>query len=491
MSFLRLVPMGSWSTTFNRARNTCASSLLREVGPRTSINFKKYMKLEKLYSREYSVQYTQASLLGLGPKESSHIPFAVFGQTYLPEQGNEACYMDMSEWNKFIIAIKDNCKTKEQREGFISNFHKYGKKYVELSKELGEKECDNNKEITSSYQSYLEILNTYTAYIWLGHFLNKEVAKDGQEILKGKEGGESLYRPNKKTGIVELQADLHKIRNQNNKKLEESEIEKLLEKYGWMSCLDIMNDPWGESDLLEMYNSLSTPEQVVTINEIAKQLNLSTEEKEFFGVVREFAFINDMRDVYRRKGICNILPFFEKIGKTIGVERKDLAYFTNEEIIKALETNEVPDKEEIEKRKQGFQIYWEDKDIVVTSDVDEMKMFIEKNIKDSEESEELSGVVASIGVAEGKVVIVRGVADLDKVKEGDVLVAITTHPNFVPAMQRASAIVTDEGGITSHAAIVSREMKKPCIVNTKNATKVLQDGQTISVDANKGILIIK
>lgn len=69
-----------------------------------------------------------------------------------------------------------------------------------------------------------------------------------------------------------------------------------------------------------------------------------------------------------------------------------------------------------------------------------------------------------------------------------ILVAVTTHPDYVPAMRKAVAIITDEGGITSHAAIVSREFCIPCIVGTKMATKILNDGDLVEVDANNGVV---
>lgn len=100
----------------------------------------------------------------------------------------------------------------------------------------------------------------------------------------------------------------------------------------------------------------------------------------------------------------------------------------------------------------------------------------------------VKGLGASPGVAYGKVVIVKSVAEIDRVKQGDVLVAVMTNPDFVPAMRRAAAIVTDEGGRTCHASIVSRELGLPCIVGTKNATQVLKEGQEITVDATRGIV---
>jgi len=98
----------------------------------------------------------------------------------------------------------------------------------------------------------------------------------------------------------------------------------------------------------------------------------------------------------------------------------------------------------------------------------------------------LSGAPASPGVASGPVRIVPDASQIDKVADGDVLVAAMTTPDFVPAMKRAVAIVTDRGGRTAHAAIVSRELGIPCVVGTGKATKMLKDGQIISVDGSRG-----
>jgi pyruvate, water dikinase len=98
----------------------------------------------------------------------------------------------------------------------------------------------------------------------------------------------------------------------------------------------------------------------------------------------------------------------------------------------------------------------------------------------------LSGAPASPGIASGPVKIVRDPSQIDKVLPGDVLVAEMTTPDFVPAMKRAVAIVTDRGGRTAHAAIVSRELGIPCIVGSEKATTILKDGQVITVDGSQG-----
>jgi phosphohistidine swiveling domain-containing protein/ubiquinone/menaquinone biosynthesis C-methylase UbiE len=97
----------------------------------------------------------------------------------------------------------------------------------------------------------------------------------------------------------------------------------------------------------------------------------------------------------------------------------------------------------------------------------------------------LKGMIGSPGKAEGIVQIIAP-NELDKFKAGSVLVCEVTTPDYAPLMQKAAAIVTDQGGILSHAAIVARELKKPCIVATGNATSLLKDGQEILVDADTG-----
>ncbi|KKS61553.1 MAG: Phosphoenolpyruvate synthase [Candidatus Collierbacteria bacterium GW2011_GWD2_42_50] len=100
----------------------------------------------------------------------------------------------------------------------------------------------------------------------------------------------------------------------------------------------------------------------------------------------------------------------------------------------------------------------------------------------------IQGEPASFGIGFGKVVKIKSAKEIDKVKNGDVLVTEMTAPDFVPAMKRASAIVTDKGGQTSHAAIVSRELGVPAIVGTKIATKILKEDQLVTANGATGIV---
>lgn len=107
---------------------------------------------------------------------------------------------------------------------------------------------------------------------------------------------------------------------------------------------------------------------------------------------------------------------------------------------------------------------------------------------DLEKIGQIKGVVASKGKVKGNIKIIRKLHDFINFVDGDILVTSMTRPEMVPLMKKCSAIITDEGGITSHAAIVSRELNIPCIIGTKIATKVLKDGDLVEVDANKGVV---
>ena len=100
----------------------------------------------------------------------------------------------------------------------------------------------------------------------------------------------------------------------------------------------------------------------------------------------------------------------------------------------------------------------------------------------------LSGSIAYLWIVKWKVCIVHGFKDLDKVQQWSILVTEMTNPEYVPAMKKASAIITDEWWITCHASIASRELKIPCIVGTKIATQVLKDGDLVEVDADNGVV---
>lgn len=153
--------------------------------------------------------------------------------------------------------------------------------------------------------------------------------------------------------------------------------------------------------------------------------------------------------------------------------------------------NDVPDREILQERQHhyvyfGFNIYV-NKSIYRIAQ--ENGIVIEQE-KIPEDTEILHGQTAMSGAARGYVRILRKKSEIPFLREGEVLVTAMTTPDYVPAMKKAVAFVTDEGGITCHAAIVAREFGKPCVIGTKVATKVLKTGDYVEVDADKGAIYL-
>ena len=117
-----------------------------------------------------------------------------------------------------------------------------------------------------------------------------------------------------------------------------------------------------------------------------------------------------------------------------------------------------------------------------------LKMLLEK--KEKLEGNSIKGQCAYPGKATGRIKRVDFKTDMKNFNKGDILLSRSTNPEIIMAMEKAAAIITDMGGISCHAAIVSREMKKPCIIGTKIATKVLKEGDLVEVDAEKGIVTV-
>lgn len=140
-----------------------------------------------------------------------------------------------------------------------------------------------------------------------------------------------------------------------------------------------------------------------------------------------------------------------------------------------------------ERMNDWFSIYYDDKGSY--ADVGFMKGR-KYDLPDHGEVSELRGTPASPGSIRGKVKVIVSESKFSKMNKGDILVSGMTRPEYIPVIGKAAGIITDEGGLTCHAAIVSREMKIPCIVGAKIATHVLKDGDEIELDANKGLIKI-
>lgn len=167
-----------------------------------------------------------------------------------------------------------------------------------------------------------------------------------------------------------------------------------------------------------------------------------------------------------------------------------LAHFlTLKDIDRIINSKKINDVK-IAKRAKGYIII----DGKIDKETDLSRYCVEHNLINPEDKIDIQnqsiikGQVAFSGTAKGKIKIIYNQKDLDKIEKGDILITTMTNANYIQAIKKCSAFITDEGGITCHAAIISRELGIPCIIGTRIATKVLKDGDLVEVDANKGIV---
>lgn len=241
-----------------------------------------------------------------------------------------------------------------------------------------------------------------------------------------------------------------------------------------------------EKEEIEFQNNLHLREMTIS------KLNLNPDLKTIFDVYAEFA----VTKLYRRDAqiywAYKMDFIFDELVKRLNIDFITSRYLMPDEVDRSLRQGYIDQNltSELDQRIKYCAYYAEkDYDLLVVND-EAKKLESKISNQESHQVEELTGQTACLGIATGKVCIINSAIDMVKMNPGDILVSIATNPDIVPAMKKAAAIITEQGGITSHAAIVSRELNTPCIIGTKIATKALKDGDMVEVDANKGMVKI-
>jgi phosphoenolpyruvate synthase/pyruvate phosphate dikinase len=229
----------------------------------------------------------------------------------------------------------------------------------------------------------------------------------------------------------------------------------------------------------------------ISKNKIINKINLTSELKYLFKMSSFFMYLKDLRKGLYQKSYVAMDFVMEEIAKRANVSLDEVKFLTPEDIKLILINNRDFSKIARERFEYCVCLNQNGKTLIYNGkkakDILKKETFSDKIDRDTKE---FSGLIAYSGKARGLAKIVLTTKDLDKIKEGEILVSSSTNPDLIIAMKKASAFVTDMGGVTSHAAIVSREMKKPCVVGTKIATKVIEDGDEVEVDADNGVVRI-
>ncbi len=242
-------------------------------------------------------------------------------------------------------------------------------------------------------------------------------------------------------------------------------------------------------------------------NNFIKKLKLFNPLYEIFGAYNVatkvvFDVMYDELDKKTKKILANARKYsesfyqnnaiiFAKVAKLIseqtGYAKENILMMTQDELLNFIENVKIPDERQLFLRHKRSSVYFTKKKIYFLSAIDTDR--IEKIWLNDSEKKILKGASAFKGKVKGRCKVILDYYGAT-IKSGEILVTGMTNPNYLLLMKKAAAIVTDGGGLLSHAAIVARELKKPCVIGTKIATKVLHNGDLVEVDADKGVVKI-
>jgi phosphoenolpyruvate synthase/pyruvate phosphate dikinase len=296
-------------------------------------------------------------------------------------------------------------------------------------------------------------------------------------------------------------ASLNSIKKGKADKLADKLIEGHLAEFSWIANMEYDGKLWAKGDILPRLQELvgKDAKAILKMSHDAertkdaqlkttlKSLKLSRSERALVDVMRELVFFRTYRTDVLFRSYYYVKGLFSEVSKRLGLADEDLFYLFYDEIPRSLAAGRA-DKKTISERKSGYVLYSLYGETRFDENKELIKSLHELDRAQATGADEIKGAIAFKGKVTGVVKLVMRTEDARKVNDGDILVSSMTKPDYIVAMQKAVGFVTDEGGITCHAAIISREMRKPCIIGTKIATQVLKDGDLIEVDADKGIV---
>lgn len=420
---------------------------------------------------------------------------------YKDEYGEMQYFQEDLEkiWNIVKKKIdKNSAYLNKIRDKYHDNFNSHLKFFVIVSN-TDLKRASDNKLL----ELLKKLMMAQADSVGIGHAIEaigQKMDNELKDILVKKYGQRKanqyfikLSAPKELSFVAREENDLYKISELSVVEREQT-LNKHIKKYFWIQNTYRGPVKLGVADFAKRFNDLT----FTSINDstekekLIKQLQLDSWAKKLIEVIDLTTIWQDQRKQNILMGVSYGGYLFDELTHRLKINPTILKHFSivDSQNIKSIQ--EIKKLEpQLKKRSKGAFYLWEDKHqyVVVGKDYKRLIDFLKEKecilIQDK-----IMGSIANGGTAIGKAVICNNISQISKVKKGDILVSSMTRPEFMPALKKAAAIITDEGGITCHAAIISRELNIPAVIGTKIATKVLKDGMMVIVKANHGYIKI-
>lgn len=412
-------------------------------------------------------------------------------------------YADEAEFGKlksFMTHELENNPAEISR--FCRQWEKANRKLVMHAKRLGNMGfyVFSNAQLLRALRGAVNLFRKSSSYIfmhhvfadyfeaWLNHLLTEKVQHSG----KRKFFFQALSSPTKPTTLAVQKRSLKRITKavkENGMLASQRLIAEHARRFAWMGYDTGIGEDLTVAEVKTQIkgflgqNQEKTPS--ISLAGIMKLLCLDKKEKLFLKIFNEVFYASNSRVESQMIAGQKLRPVFEEVARRLGATYEDIIYLTFSEIKDCFMGKEI-DTREICRRKHKFGLLMLGGKISLFSG-NEVSM-LESRVDIPLRTKEFSGLIANTGFVRGPVKIVVTKSDFGKINIGDILVSKMTTPDFVVVLEKCSGIITDIGGITSHAALIAREFEKPCITGTKFATMVLKDNDIVELDANNGVI---
>ena len=479
----------------------------------------------KLYNNEYNFMMQSASITAMEDNVMSKVlGFDIKLGNYIVLGGNE--YTSLN--NQRIVSTFFDHKLSDD----INFFKIYAKKVKDIIDEINLfSNTISNKNFSFMSNEQLEKELIYLQELYIKGFCPYNLYPDNYIYQKLKTLNVSpiiidrvsklinttgIYSIDETLNILKIAKEIkdnhYQLNNLDEKII--SAIEDHKNKYGWMKTYDLEHDNMETYDTkyyLSRIKELLNEDVLVLINSIENRRLDSDKEfdellnnnnfneliKNILIAMRDFIYLQTLlSESYTRMMFMGKISIMKEIVYRI---HKDIESYVSldfdeqREVIYDAKNYDVY----VEKNKYGkarikidsYRKIFKGKDIKLLKQKvnDYCLSFVKKKMQNANV---ISGTSVNGGIVKGKAKIIKTMKDLDKIHTGDILIADMTSPDYVTVFNKVAAFVTDEGGLTCHAAIVSKEFNVPCIVGTQFATQILKDNTFIEVDANNGIITI-
>jgi len=363
------------------------------------------------------------------------------------------------------------------------------KKFLILKKDSLRRERNLIRAVKGDYRKFFQAQRKYMPALALYHICDFWIEKTVREALDKK------FTP---TQVQEIMTKINVPLTDNFDKKKNLEILKngvdsFLKKYSWTKFRYYHFGVYPRSEAVKLRRLLKTEkyldkykQEKVELRQTIEKVKQALGPKAYYlDIMQFFVYYRTHRTDVFNKTVFDFHPKLVKLAASLGLSYEQVIQCTYQEIL----SKKIPPLNIINDRIKDHIFLGVANKSEILSGADRAK-FIQKYVAKVNGVSEFKGQVVFHGRVRGRVKVICQAADLANFPQGDILVASMTTPHMVFAMKMAAAFITDEGGITCHAAILAREMKKPCIIGTKIATKVLNDGDLVELDANQGLVKI-